>query len=746
MEDTICIFSYNSRGFDSSKQDVIKAFTTMSGCLTIICNQENFLLKNNKYMIKQILPEHHIVFKPATKDGFEGRPKNGMFIAIPIHFKDKFEDVSPKSNRHQTIVIENNSNKTLIINTYFPTDPKKDDYEDTELLLLLSDIAGIIDNNKCDQVVWTGDINADFRRNTSFVRVIEEFVSNLGMGKSWEKFAADFTHMTEREGVTHTSIIDHFFWNHEHEKNVIDAGVIHIPENMSDHCPIFCRFKMTKSSAQKQETAHEVIMRPSWKYASEKQKADYRDDVKTSLERICIPQHLLNCRNVHCKQINHKDDTDRLMYDVINGMESAAERNITPAKKQHTKKAKIPNWKTDAEPLKENAHFWHAIWESAGRPINCQLHNIMKKTRNRYHLLIRKKKRLLERVKREDMLASCLANDSSIFDAIRNKRKCKQSVPSIMDGRSTNIPGYLASKYEKLYNAVDDSRNLADLENHMEDNIQQKSIRYVNMINSRVMKQSAQKLKPGKTDPVLMITSDFLVHAPEIVFQLLSLCLKSYLIHAHVSDFLLISMFIPIIKDKLGDITSSNNYRSIAISSLIMKLFDLLIMNVFKEYLLFDDLQFGYQPEVSTSMCTWLVTETISHFLRNGSEVFTCLMDMSKAFDTVQHSILFKKLLDQGMPIVIVRFLFVTYRNQQANVKWNNEFSQYFNIKNGVKQGAVLSAVLYCVYTNGLFEALRRLKIGCYMGNDYVGVIGYADDLFLMSPSIFWSSRNAVGV
>ena len=76
------------------------------------------------------------------------------------------------------------------------------------------------------------------------------------------------------------------------------------------------------------------------------------------------------------------------------------------------------------------------------------------------------------------------------------------------------------------------------------------------------------------------------------------------------------------------------------------------------------------------------------------------------------------------------------YRNQRANVKWNNEFSEFFNIKNGVKQGAILSAVLYCVYTNGLFVALRNLKIGCYMNNDYVGVLGYADDLFLLSPSI----------
>ena len=145
-------------------------------------------------------------------------------------------------------------------------------------------------------------------------------------------------------------------------------------------------------------------------------------------------------------------------------------------------------------------------------------------------------------------------------------------------------------------------------------------------------------------------TSDYLIHAPDKLFEILSICFKSYIVHAHVSEFLLISTLVPIIKDKLGDITSSNNYRSIAISSLVMKIFDLVMLSTFSEYLQLDDLQFSYQSEVSTSMCTWLAVESIAHFLRNGSEVYTCLMDMSKAFDTVQHSRLFEKLLHRGLP------------------------------------------------------------------------------------------------
>ena len=40
------------------------------------------------------------------------------------------------------------------------------------------------------------------------------------------------------------------------------------------------------------------------------------------------------------------------------------------------------------------------------------------------------------------------------------------------------------------------------------------------------------------------------------------------------------------------------------------------------------------------------------------------------------------------------------------------------------------------MYTNNLFVTLRKLKIGCFIGNTYVGVVGYADDLFLLAPSL----------
>ena len=86
---------------------------------------------------------------------------------------------------------------------------------------------------------------------------------------------------------------------------------------------------------------------------------------------------------------------------------------------------------------------------------------------------------------------------------------------------------------------------------------------------------------------------------------------------------------------------------------------------------------------------------------------------MSKAFDKVKHSLLFQKLIERGLPEIYIRLLVVIYCKQTATVQWNNKVPQQFPLSNGVKQGAVLSAILYCVYMDDLYKILRTRTYGC---------------------------------
>ncbi len=71
-------------------------------------------------------------------------------------------------------------------------------------------------------------------------------------------------------------------------------------------------------------------------------------------------------------------------------------------------------------------------------------------------------------------------------------------------------------------------------------------------------------------------------------------------------------------------------------------------------------------------------------------------------------------------------------------------FSEYFTICNGVKQGGVISPVLFCIYIDGLLIELENSGVGCYMGSVFAGTFGYADDLKLLTPTIRAMSKMVI--
>ena len=138
-----------------------------------------------------------------------GTPKNGMFIAVAEEIKELVTDISPNHWRIQAVILQTVNNIILIINSYFPTDSKIADFDESELLTTLSTIESVLDENEYDDVVWAGDINAEFSRNTHYTNVIQSFVVEKSLLKCWDKWPIDFSH--ELSGHSYTSIRDHFF-------------------------------------------------------------------------------------------------------------------------------------------------------------------------------------------------------------------------------------------------------------------------------------------------------------------------------------------------------------------------------------------------------------------------------------------------------------------------------------------------------------------------------------------------------
>jgi len=130
-----------------------------------------------------------------------------------------------------------------------------------------------------------------------------------------------------------------------------------------------------------------------------------------------------------------------------------------------------------------------------------------------------------------------------------------------------------------------------------------------------------------------------------------------------------------------------------------------------------------------------VLKETIEYYRSNRGTTYCVMLDATKAFDRVQYCKLFRKLIDRKLPLVIIRFLLNMYTMHQTHVEWNGAYSQWFDVRNGVKQGGVLSPVLFCVYIDGLLNALSASGVGCHIGYMFVGALAYADDIVLVSPT-----------
>ena len=195
---------------------------------------------------------------------------------------------------------------------------------------------------------------------------------------------------------------------------------------------------------------------------------------------------------------------------------------------------------------------------------------------------------MAELLKKNTLLEACISDRSDIFEEIRKIRKAPPSLPVTIDGVKSQIESQFAKVYEKLYNSVNDKGGIQEVKEYLSRNIDERSLDDVNLVTPSLVKKAINRLKNDKTDPVYAFNSNCLKNAPPQLSQHLAALFKILLIHGHISPLVLISTIVPLVKDKLGDVNSSNNYRSIALSSLILKVFDWVVILAFEKNLVTD--------------------------------------------------------------------------------------------------------------------------------------------------------------
>ena len=144
------------------------------------------------------------------------------------------------------------------------------------------------------------------------------------------------------------------------------------------------------------------------------------------------------------------------------------------------------------------------------------------------------------------------------------------------------------------------------------------------------------------------------------------------------------------------------------------------------------NLQFSFKPKHSTVMCTAAMREIVSDYTSRSSRVYMCALDTTKAFDEVKFHKLFHLLLKTNIPGVILRIVLDMYTRQSVKATWNDSNSFPINVSNGVRQGGVLSPILFNVYMDELLQRLQKHDNGCHIDTIFMVALCYADDLIIV--------------
>ena len=197
------------------------------------------------------------------------------------------------------------------------------------------------------------------------------------------------------------------------------------------------------------------------------------------------------------------------------------------------------------------------------------------------------------------------------------------------------------------------------------------------------------------------------------------------------------SVGIIVVLFKGGDEADLKNYRGITLLSIFGKFFLGVLFerlnNVVSNFEILEQNQIGFRKGYQTSDHIFTLRVIIDNYVRNNKgPLYVCFVDFQKAFDSVDHKLLLQQLVTYGIKGNFLKVITSLYDKVKSCVRGNDNLTDIFPCKRGVRQGCPLSPVLFALYLNDLNRHIKACSQGVLVDDIPIHSLLYADDLVLL--------------
>lgn len=720
--------------------DVIRELSALHYDLIFL--QETMLLDNKLGMLDFIDENYESVGVAATLSdralaALAGRPQGGMAILFKKSLHLKINEIILQSN-FMVFNIAVNGIDLLLVNVYLNSDV----WEAVTLqkyLQTLSELSLVIEEIKFDSIYFIGDFNADPHTGRAWQSLSSFMAEHVLTCLDVDMLDSNtFTFMAY--GNSCRRWLDHVI-GRDHAQVTVQNMEVLSSKIGSDHFPLSFNLLINKldNTAIEPEgrgTSHENDRNDgehiNWNKLTDGNIRDIASKTDIILGNMYDPTLSL-CTKVGCRNMNHTQLIDKQYKSLCSAL-SVSSRDYVSNMVKLNKFKVIPGWNRRVKGLHMKARECYLNWVSSGMVIDSEEHTQMTTSRRDF----------------KTALKNCKANENTeICNSIvekfgnRNKRefwtdvkrrKGNNKKTNIIDGKvdKKEIMNLFSDRY--LFNQP--SQDLQDKSDFMTcfKPLWDHGEKMYPNISSVTLNTLINKLNDGVGHDG--IHSHFLKHASHQFLRNLALLYNVCLHHCYLPLELLKGNITPVVKNTKGNITEASNYRPVMQSSCLLKIWEMIILNILEEKIDLDDRQFGFREGISTTDACFLVKEVMHDNVKKIKRGVLTFVDLSKAFDLVNHFILGKKLIEKNIPSDLILLIMHYLRNQKANVKWQGEQGGYHYIEHGVRQGGVLSPFLFKFYINSVLTSVNSSDIGCTVGLSKLNIMAYADDIVLLANSI----------